>query len=64
MKKWYKVFHEPTAGSDIYDGKFDTLEEAVAEALKRFEWAEHWNKALYIEETTTGKIAHLVRGTR
>lgn len=64
MKECYRVFREPTAGRDIYEGKFDTLEEALTEALKHFKWAEYWNKALYIEEETTGKIAYLVRGTR
>ena len=64
MKNQYKVFHEPTAGRDIYEGKFNTFEEAVAEAMKHFKWAMYWNKALYITETATGKVTYIVKGTR
>lgn len=59
----YKVFHEPTAGRDIYEGKYNTLTEAMAEAAKHYKWAIYWNKALYIE-TTTGEILYLHRGER
>jgi hypothetical protein len=64
MKPRFAVYHEPTAGRDIYEGRFDTFEEAMAEAEKHLEWAQHWNKALYIKETPVGTITYLVRGNR
>lgn len=64
MKPRFAVYHEPTAGRDIHEGRFDTFEEAMAEAEKHLEWAQHWNKALYIKETPAGTITYLVRGNR
>ena len=61
MKEKYGVSYEPTAGPDIWEGWFDSLEDAFNYAVNRhLLWCRHWKKALYITRKSTGAQCFLV----
>ena len=61
MKEKYGVSREPTAGPDIWEGWFDSLEEAFNYAVNRhLPWCRYWGKALYITRKSTGARVYLV----
>ena len=62
-KRW-GVGREPTAGPDIWEGWFPSYEEAHAYAMRHFNWAKHWGKALYLVDGETGEKIFLVGGDR